>query len=164
MVAEYAEDVLGEVATTWEEFAPVTIEVLAPERTLLEKCALLHNLGVRFGRQDPAAVDHMGRAGRHYYDLARLLTDDDVRAALAALGPEGVARIAKDIDDHSAHAGWQSVPRPAGGYGDSPAFDPSAACQQAARGSFRIAMGMVYADTPTFEECLDIIRTYTQLL
>jgi len=164
MIAEYAEEILGEGPSTWEEFAPVSIDVLAPERTLLEKCALLHDLGERFDRQDPVAVDHMGRAGRHYYDLAQLLGDGEVRAVLAALGSDGIARVAQDIDDHSARAGWRSVARPNGGYGDSLAFDPSAACQETARVSFGVAMGMVYADTPTFERCLEIIRAYAHLL
>jgi hypothetical protein len=66
MVAEYAIDELGEQETTWQEFAPVWMEVLAPERTLLEKLALLHNLGARFP-DDDVAQQYMARAGRHYY-------------------------------------------------------------------------------------------------
>jgi len=69
MIADYAIEQLGESVNQWQEFEPVEIEVLNPERTLLEKCALLHNLAARFGPDDPVAVDYMGRAGRHYYDL-----------------------------------------------------------------------------------------------
>lgn len=47
MVADYAITELGETADTWEEFAPFEANVLAPERTLLEKIAAVHDASVR---------------------------------------------------------------------------------------------------------------------
>jgi hypothetical protein len=47
-VANYAIEVLGEMADEWAEFASVAIDVLSPERTLLEKLALLHDCGTRY--------------------------------------------------------------------------------------------------------------------
>ena len=47
MVADYAITELGEPEDTWEEFASFTINVLTPERTLLEKIAAVHDAAVR---------------------------------------------------------------------------------------------------------------------
>jgi hypothetical protein len=164
MLAEYAAEVLGEGAETWEEFAPVTIATLNPERTLLEKCALLHNLAVRFDEGDETAMEYMGRAGRHYYDLRCLLSNDGVRAALAAMGPEGVVTLVGDINAQSAKAGWRFVARPDAGFGASPAFDPSAKCQLAAERSYGVALGMVHGTQPSLADCLTVIKANAHLL
>ena len=164
MVAEYASEVLGKGAETWAEFAPVTIATLNPERTLLEKCALLHNLAVRFEEGDETSMDYMGRAGRHYYDVRCLISNEDVRAALAAMGTEGVAALVEDINVRSAKAGWRFVPRPEAGFGASPAFDPSAACQRVAAQSYTIALGMVHGYKPSLADCLTAINANGHLL
>ena len=163
MVAEYADEVLGEGPDTWPEFQPVTVEVLAPERTLLEKLALLHNLGARFP-DDVVAQDFMGRAGRHFYDVHQLLNSDRVRAALEELGLDGRAELVDDINERSAAAGWRFVERPAAGYGDSPAFDPGAPGQNVARGSYAVALKMVSGHKPSFDECLDIVTKHRALI
>lgn len=165
MVAEYAIGELGEDESVWHEFAPVTIEVLAPERTLLEKCALLHNLGTKIvDSQDDVALEYMGRAGRHYYDIERLLSDDSVRAALADLGPDGVAALSENIDEASRAAGWRFEPRPARGYGVSAAFDAAAQCHVHASAGYEAALPMVYGQAPTFEDVLATVLAHRGLL
>lgn len=166
MVAEYAIDVLGESDDVWEEFAPVEVAVLAAERTLVEKLALLHNLGERFGPDDGMAREYMARAGRHYYDVHQLLSSDEVCRTLEELGPEGFVEMVDDVNARSEAAGWRFVERPAGGYAASRAFDPLAPGAEVARRSYGVASGMVYGPekAPTFDECLAVVRDRTSLL
>lgn len=163
MVAEYAQAELGEGPSTWQEFAPLTVQVLAPERTLLEKLALLHNLGSRFPGDDRARL-YMAQAGRHYYDVKCLLDSPAVRSALTTLTPAGVSALVADINARSEAAGWRYMPRPAGGFADSAAFDPAAPCQGAAETSYQIALDMVHGVQPTYEQCLAVVKSSRQLL
>lgn len=163
MVAEYAIDVLGVPPNEWEEFAPVTVEVLAPERTLIEKCALVHNLGTRCV-EDPEVERDLARAGRHFYDIHQLLGDAGVRNALAALGHSGLQDLVTDVNARSEAAGWAYVERPEDGYGASPAFDPRAAGRAVAERGFKVAMGMVYGVAPSYDECLATVRQHRSLI
>ena len=47
LVAEHAITVIGEAETAWEEFAPFDVNVLAPERTLFEELAAVHDAASR---------------------------------------------------------------------------------------------------------------------
>jgi hypothetical protein len=158
MVANHAVEVLGESADAWDEFAPVRVDVLAPERTLLEKLALLHDCAAR--SPDERALQRLVRGGRHLYDIQRLLSSEQVIAALDAVGPEGMVELCADIDNHSADAGFSHTPRPAGGYGQSPLLDPSSSCRSALVSGYAQAMALVYGDQPSFEDCIETIRTH----
>ncbi|TKR26780.1 hypothetical protein FA014_03805 [Cellulomonas hominis] len=165
MVVEYAITELGDDESTWPEFAPVMIEVLAPERTLLEKCALLHNLGAKIAQdQDQVALEYIGRAGRHYYDVARLLSDEGVRDSLDALGPDGVEKFAANIDEASDNAGWRFEPRPEDRYGVSVAFDADAPCHANAAAAYESAMPTFDGEAPTFVDVLTTVRKYRHLI
>lgn len=164
MVAEYARDVLGETSQDWQEWEPVHVAVLSAERTLLEKCALLHDLAVRIGEGDTDALSKMHTAGRHYYDLGCLMNSPQVRRNLASLGTTGVVALTADIDERSNGAGWSFRPRPAGGFAASPAFDPSAACHEAAAAAYATAMEMVHGERPSLEQCLAMITAHPHLL
>jgi hypothetical protein len=142
MAVEYAIDELGDAPDEWEEFPAVDVEVLAPERTLFEKLALLHDGVMRY--PDEAARDRLLRAGRHLYDVARLLADERVVDALGSLGRGGVQDLCADTDRHSAEAGFSCTPRPGGGYGDSPLLQISPQCQEVLEGGYQAAMGLVY--------------------
>ena len=106
-VAAHATGVLAIVEAEYEEFAPVTVTVLRPERTLVEKLSLVHHLATL----DPAAIAASDK-GRHLYDIYRLLGD---RSTLAAIGSGHVAGAAADAEAHSAANDWDYTPRPAGG-------------------------------------------------
>jgi hypothetical protein len=43
LIADFAIDHFGDTADTWAEFIPFAVDVLAPERTLFEKLAALHD-------------------------------------------------------------------------------------------------------------------------
>jgi len=162
MAAEYAIGDLGDSPGEWDEFAPITVEVLAPERTLFEKLALLHDGVTRF--PDPDARDRLLKAGRHLYDVHRLLGDDAVVGALGALGGEGVAALCADIDEHSGQARFSFTPRPGEGYGRGPLVDLSPECQAVLEASYTSAMSMVYGERPAFGECLETVRRHAALL
>lgn len=163
MVAEYAINTLGEHDDAWAEFAGVPVEVLAPERTLLEKLALLHDAVSRY--PDDSATQALLKAGRHLYDIDRLLRDPDVQQALAALGPAGVAELSADIDEHSAAARFSFTARPPAGYCDSPLLQfGHPAATPLADGYSRATTTLVYGDKPTFAVCIGTIRDSAHLL
>jgi hypothetical protein len=162
MVAEHAIDVLGESSDAWNEFAPVHVHVLAPERTLLEKLALLHDCAARYPDKD--AHERLIRGARHLYDVQRLLSSDQVTAALESMGSDGVAALCADIDNESERATFSHTPRPDGGYGSSPLVDPSASCWPALADGYAQAMALVYGYQPRFEECIETIRARATLL
>ena len=105
------------------ELALVDVELIAPVRTLAEKLALLHHAATTAVNGDPRSLE---RAGRHFGDIARLLSDGSV---LEALGEEGssIQKLAIDVESWSANSGWPYTPRPADGYGMSVAFDRASA-------------------------------------
>ena len=152
MIAIYAEENLGEDATTWAEFAPFEVIALAPERTLLEKIAAVHAAAIS---DDTAAL---ARVGRHFYDIAQLLQAPTVLAALDALGRGGVEALAVDIDAHSESAGFAWGPRPAGGYADSPAFRADGSAHQVVARSYEAALTLVHGVTPELGEVLATVE------
>ena len=153
MVADYATSHLGEAEDTWEEFAAFEVNVLAPERTLLEKIAAVHDAAVR--NETATLLKH----GRHFYDIDRLLNTPSVTDALDALGPDGSAELIEDINTHSADADFSWSPRPEGGYADSPAFDPKADAHPAIRTGFEAAQALIHGARITLDNVLATVRT-----
>lgn len=138
IVADYAIIELGENEDTWEEFGSFTVNVLAPERTLLEKIAAVHDAAVR---SDTATLL---KHGRHFHDIDRLLNTSTVTNALDALGQVGFAELVEDINAHSEEAGFSWSPRPDDGYADSPAFDPRADVHEAIRTGFEAGQALIH--------------------
>ncbi|MGH9091316.1 MAG: nucleotidyl transferase AbiEii/AbiGii toxin family protein [Acidimicrobiales bacterium] len=159
LVAEHGVDVLGEPAGRWAELAPVTIAVLGAERTLVEKLALLHQRAVHLDDHPGALVG----AGRHYYDVCRLLADDDVRRRLSSY-PGSTAALADDVDAQSRRAGFPSAPRPPGGFAESPAFTPGAAAEAAGRAAYELAVPLIWGTVPTFDQCVSAVHRAADLL
>lgn len=133
LVAEHAR-AIGEDDTTWEEFASFDVYVLAPERTLFEKIAAVHDAATR---NDTASLL---KHGRHFYDIYQLLNDDRVRDALTRLGPDGIAGLVDDINTNSQAADFTWSARPKNGYADSPAFDPTDPASEAIATGYRSAL------------------------
>jgi len=162
LAANYSIGTIGDHEDAWEEFAAVLLPVLSPERTLLEKLALLHDGASRF--PDPAARTKLLQGGRHLYDVHQLLESPDVIAALTALGPAGVGALWADIDEHSQAAEFSFTPRPDSGLDDSPILDADHRCQTVARQGYATAMELVYGGRPSFDDCIETIRTHAALL
>ncbi|MBC7299526.1 nucleotidyl transferase AbiEii/AbiGii toxin family protein [Nocardia salmonicida] len=161
LIADFAIEVFGDTPDTWEEFAPFAVEVLAPERTLFEKLAALHDGASR--APDEKAIAALQRNARHLYDIHCLLANAEVVAALEDLGPDGIARLCADVDEHSESAGFSYTPRPADGFGHSPLLD-TAAHSPALTAGYRRAMQLVYGAQPSLHQCLETIRTHAHLL
>lgn len=152
-ITSYAADRAGELdgLAAYGDLEPVDVVTLAPERTLVEKLAMLHNAATQALDGDPRRLQ---LAGRHYYDIAMLLRSPDV---LAALNADWVATTAADTDAWSEHGKYPFTPRPADGFAESPAFTDQS-MTALVRPSYAIAADWVWGDRPTLDECVALIR------
>lgn len=152
LVADFALTVLGGTTSDWEEFAAFDIVSLAPERTLLEKLAAVHDAASRLD------TERLWRSGRHFYDIYRLLRDSRVAEALGVLGEEGIAALAEDIDNHSLAGEFSVTPRPPGGYADSPAFDEGHECFPSITAGVEASRALVYGEAVSMKEVIETVR------
>jgi Nucleotidyl transferase AbiEii toxin, Type IV TA system len=160
IVAQHALNAKGLSEGEYEELQSFGVEVLAAERTLVEKFALLHDLASRF--PDQAAVDSLGRAGRHYYDLYKLLDHD---ATVKAISENGlVARLAIDVASQSEKYKLPFTQRPADGYASSPAFDASHKSQDAVGPAYDRARQLIFREAPSLADCIERVRRQAALL
>ncbi len=157
MVAEYALTI-GDGEDTWEEFASFEVYVLAPERTLLEKVAAVHDAATRID------TESLLKHGRHFYDIYQLLNDSRVVQALQALGPDGIAALVEDINDHSEAAEFTWSTRPEGGYADSPAFDPNHQSGDTIAIGYQSAQGLIHGTPVTIEKIMAAVAEHRELL
>jgi predicted nucleotidyltransferase component of viral defense system len=141
------------------EFTPFTMEVLGPERTLIEKCAALHSAAARLA-EDPDALRLLGR---HLYDVHAMLASDAVLSRLQAV-EGGAAALGADCYELSQLHGWSSTPRPDGGYASSSDFVTGTPANEALRAAYRLVGPLVYGDVPTFEECIQVIQEHAAAL
>jgi hypothetical protein len=140
--------------------APVTIEVVAPVRTLVEKLCLVHDAACNAADGQPEKV---ARTGRHFYDIQRLLANQQVRPALEA--PGIVPALTDDV--HYCGSAFNASPaqRPERGYAASPAFDDDHPILRAViERSYDDAMGLVWGDRPTFADCISIVHEAAAVL
>lgn len=118
MLAEFTA-FTGELALgDFEELAPFEMDVLAPERTLVDKLCILHDLGCQMAEDSEAGP---GYHARHFYDVYQLLSDRAVMQTLEAT-PGMVAAYAATAAEESIVARRPGIDRPAGGFASSPAF------------------------------------------
>jgi len=155
MIADHAGTIEG--FPDHDDLRAVTIETLAPERTLVEKLAMLHDAASRATPEQPGRLI---RAGRHYYDVAMLLRSDTVRAELTA---DRVAKMAEDADTWSAAGGFPFTPRPEGGFAESPAFNDDALMEVIER-SYEVALSWVWGERLKLAECIETVRLHARRL
>ena len=158
-VREYAISQAGVPESDYEEFAPVHIDVLNAELTLVEKLALVHDLSTRY----PASAEPLARSGRHFYDIFRLLSDATTHAMLDSR-PGLVATLAEEIDANSRRWEFPYTPRPRHGYAASPAFDVAHSSHEIIVRSYGATAGLIYGKRPSIEECLAVIRGNARVL
>ncbi len=158
LVAHHAITVLGEDESEWEEFAAFDVNVLAPERTLFEKLAAVHDAA---SRNDTAALL---RHGRHFYDIHRLVRNPEIAAVLKAMDAEATQRLIDDIEQQSQAADFSSTPRPTGGYASSPAFDSAHPSRDAIEVGYRAAQQLIYGGVVSLEEAVASIHDARELL
>ena len=140
----------------FDEFRPVTIDVLAPERTLVEKLAAVHHWASRL--PDAKAAENLDRGARHYYDIARLLEDDRILEALPGLGDFG--EFVNSVNEDSRKARFDFTDRPPGGFADSPAFSDQGIIRDIVEPGYARAMNLVPKgfERPSLDYCLEVVR------
>lgn len=158
LVADHATTVLGEDGSAWEEFAAFEVNVLAPERTLFEKLAAVHDAA---SRNDTAALL---KHGRHFYDIHRLVRNPQVAAALEAMDDVEKQRLVDDIEQQSRAAYFSSTQRPAAGYASSPAFDSVHASRDAIEVGYNAAQQLIYGEHVSLEEAVTSVHDARELL
>ncbi len=147
----------------FDELEPVSTTVLNPERTVLEKLALLHTRSVEYpGDGGPEEERALAMAARHVYDVSKALEAAEVRRALLPAGT--AAQLAADIHEKSRGSGWSSQPRPDTGYGSSPAFLAEAPAHEVLARGYEESRQLIWGAVPTFEECVDGIVRHSDLL
>lgn len=151
MVAEFAIGELGESETTWDEFAPFLVRVLAPERTLLEKFAAVHDAAMR------GDTSTLLKYGRHFYDIGRVLDTGFVVDALDSLGTEQIVSLVDDINARSHEAGLGWHPRPQAGFAASPAFDPNHPTHATIRTGFDAAQSLIHGAKISLVEVIETV-------
>lgn len=153
LIAEYAER--AGLDADFEEIEPVSLLVLEPVRTLVEKLMILHHAateGDAKRRRDTA---------RHYYDVDVLLRS---KAVLNQLELQNADILAREVARHSTAAGLPSAVRPAGGFARSPAWAPG---QDEVEQSYSDVLRLLVwpnAETSTFEECCERVHELADLL
>ena len=80
----------------FDELSPFFIDVLRPERTLVDKLCILHGLGTEIAAGRDARVQYQTR---HYYDVHRMLASQSVLQSLRA-DPGIVAAYAKTAEEN----------------------------------------------------------------
>lgn len=160
IVAQHALD-LGSSDDEFEEFHPIEVDVLAAERTLVEKLSLLHHVAAHFADSERARAD-LRRSGRHYYDVYQLLGHGATQRAISE--KRVVAALATDIATKSGSFGWPHTDRPGDGYASSPAFNPGDPCQEVVRPAYEDVRRLVYGHYPTLDDCIARVKESAGLL
>ncbi|QWL40993.1 nucleotidyl transferase AbiEii/AbiGii toxin family protein [Rathayibacter toxicus] len=158
LIADHAITVLGDAESAWEEFASFDVTVLAPERTLFEKLAAVHDAA---SRNDTAALM---KHGRHFYDIYRLLENEQVVGILETISSVDKQQLIRDIEEHSSTAGFSWTKRPVGGYGSSPACDPHHASRAAIETGYKAAQPLIYGERVSLDEVLASMERLRDLL
>ena len=154
LIAERAEAV--DLPIDFEEAAPVSLLVLEPVRTLVEKLILLHHAATKGDAQRQVTT------ARHYYAVDRLLRDDGV---LSDLQSSPIDLLAREVTQHSHAAGLPTAMRPRDGFTVSPAWDPSAT--KNAEAAYSAAMDeLLWPGAPrsSFAECCHRVHELAELL
>ncbi len=155
LITERAESI--GLPVDFAEAEPVSLLVLEPVRTLVDKLVLLHHAATD-GDDHRKAV-----TARHYYDVDRLLRNDDI---VAQLTDPPIDVLAREVTEHSTAAGLPTADRPKGGFATSPAWDPGSAQVAAHAYTTTVLPNLVWPNAPrsTFEQCCNRVRELAQLL
>ncbi len=155
LITEHAESIGFPV--DFDEAEPVSILVLEPVRTLVDKLVLLHHAATE-GDDTRKAV-----TARHYYDVDRLLRNDNV---LAQLHEPPIDVLAREVCEHSRAADLPTADRPKGGFAASPAWDITASRVAASAYSDLVLPSLVWPGAPhsTFDECCIRVQELSTLL
>jgi hypothetical protein len=155
LITEHAETV--GLPIDFDEATPVSLLVLEPVRTLADKLVLLHHAATEGDDNRKTAT------ARHYYDIDRLLRNDQV---IAHLTDSPMDVLAREVCEHSRSAGLPTADRPKGGFAASPAWDPRQATIAIRAYTSTVLPNLVWPNSPTstFEECCNTVRAMAAIL
>jgi Nucleotidyl transferase AbiEii toxin, Type IV TA system len=155
LITEHAETV--GLPIDFDEATPVSLLVLEPVRTLADKLVLLHHAATE------GDDNRKTTTARHYYDVDRLLRNDQVIACLAD-SPMDV--LAREVCEHSRSAGLPTADRPKGGFATSPAWDPAKATIAMRAYRMTVLPNLVWPNSPTstFEKCCQAVQNFASIL
>ena len=144
----------------FDELTPFTIDVLAPERTLVDKLCILNDVAAHVMNNE---LDQIRRQTRHYYDVHQLLSNAALIQSLQAR-PGLVADYATVAVEESRAARRPATPRPAGGFATSAAFiNPvvlSIAGVEYEQEMSRLRLGQI----PTLDDVIATVGAHAALL
>lgn len=161
MLATYVADEGVMALNEFEDLASFQMDVLAPERTLVDKLCILHDVASR--TVAGGASGALSRQARHYYDVHQLLKTPAVIQSLEA-GTNLVAIYAAASEAESTAVRRPGTARPPAGFAASPAFaDPvflEAAGVEYEREMSRLTMGSY----PPLDDVLAAVQASAHLL
>lgn len=157
-IRPYAAGPLGSEASEYDDLAPFEVLVLPPVRTLIEKLCALIGIYETWSGGDPTAL---ARGARHFYDVHRLLSDDQVVSDLERCDVSAICRMVRQITDANEYV---TGDRPADGLAASPAFERHGEFADAARREYAKVQSMVYGAMPTYDDCLVSVSDHRSIL
>jgi len=154
-------DVLEEAGLAIAQFADLAsfkAPVLHPGRTLVEKVLMLHER-VTTGRWlEPGRKNSPTQIGRHYHDIHRLLSLEDVRLWLEDRDEFELA-VGDHLDVCRTHFGVEVPDRPRGGYGMSDAFRRDFSGSELLQRHYETAMNDLFIGVPPIPQWFAVIET-----
>jgi hypothetical protein len=141
------------------ELPACDLPVLRAERTLVEKLFVIHGAVVRHLHAPERAP--LARLGRHYYDVARLLGDEVVRASV---GTADFWEMARDHDERGSREFPKHVGPPALNFGASPGLFPDEATRAELAREYERDRDLFFGTSPSFDRVLASLRAVRSLL
>jgi hypothetical protein len=160
-IADYIATRDDKETIVFEELEPIRLDLLAPERTLLEKIFALHVAATNFAN----GSEEFARLARYYYDVKMLLDNNEVCGAIPLLG-DMQAYSETELLNAGIGGSFTGPSRPYGGYAQSPAFEPSEEMMPVLQPAYDAAMRFVFLNEakPTLGDCLSTVRAKAALL
>lgn len=159
MLAEYVRDEQPDVLNDFTEFASFRIDVLAPERTLVDKLCIIDNLSARV----QTGEYQLRWQARHYYDVALLLSTPSVIDCLQSQ-PGMVEQYANDAHTDSKKFRRSASVRPSDGFATSLAFSDPKVVAHAKQEYEREMAKLALAPFPDFDEVIATVHRNAELL
>jgi len=139
------------------EMESVTVDVLMPHRTLVEKLCALEHTAARVAEGKGVFT----RMARHFYDVEALLGADSVIESLAT---EDIAVMAANHFELSRKARRETGVRPEGGFVNSVWLTNSKVMNLAREAYMKEVPELTYAMYPDFDDVLERIRNFAHVL
>lgn len=160
-LADYVATRRDRETIVYEELDPIRLDLLAPERTLLEKIFALHVAATNF----VANPDELSRLARYYYDVKMLLDNGNVCSSIPLLG-DMQAYSEGQLLSSGIGGPFVGPARPIGGYAQSPAFKPSPEMLAVLYPAYDASMAFLFLNEtkPALTDCLSAVQRKAELL